>query len=435
MPWYVKGKSKVIGPLTPSELKSLAETGRLTAGHLVSTNAEGPWATADKVKGLVFGKANATTSPVTAKVSPPAPARHDAFREPKSQSHSLPPPLPFPLGSHLDPQAEADCKETATEDPPGLQSQINGCSSATQSKATSPLEKIKALLLRACNQILRPGSLRIGVIVVLLLCALLTVFKWQYNADRVTRREIHRQRLEDHLADCLDYIEQAANQPSDSKDLTKKAVFALHDASSEAHKLADFDLFNPALYWANFLEVVIVQHQSHESEGPIAAYYSGPQVTAGRRSLVLERHVLAYWKTRSAGSYRIAKFLECAEGFARKNVVYFKRISALAIRICELRLKAGNSPEEIQEFLEAGPSYAFHDIKAPSKLALAIVRSDRRLEERFFWEIEELRTQQERTVDGKREAERPATRKEKFMIINDWLESEFRQFMTKLFQE
>lgn len=54
MPWHVKGSTKVLGPLSSSDLQALAGSGRLTASHLVSKNASGPWAKAGGVRGLVF---------------------------------------------------------------------------------------------------------------------------------------------------------------------------------------------------------------------------------------------------------------------------------------------------------------------------------------------------------------------------------------------
>jgi len=50
--WFVKTKTGASGPFTPIQLKSFADTGKLPKSALISKSAEGPWATAEQIRGL-----------------------------------------------------------------------------------------------------------------------------------------------------------------------------------------------------------------------------------------------------------------------------------------------------------------------------------------------------------------------------------------------
>jgi len=432
MPWYVKGAKKVIGPLSSSDLQSLAGAGRLTAAHLVSTAVDGPWVIAGSVKGLVFGRAKDAAPQAAAKVAAPPPPARNADHDLISDGHCSPPPLP----SSTDLRAIADSREALTDDQHGMSSQPDSHPPPAHSIAKPPPDKLKALVVWACNQISKPGRARVGVIVVCAICVLLVVIKRQYNLANAQLREHVQQRYENYLADSLDYIEQAASRRSDSRDLIDKSVNTLSEASREANRLADWSLENPALYWVNCLEVMMVPRRDRSPmvgltslPPPIAAYRSDALVTAGYRSLVLEREgPLSYWRTGSKGDYRDRAFSRLYEDFTRKNVAYFKRITALLIRICELKLKAGETPKEIQESITEGMRNIYYDdIEAPFHLEIAIARSDRKFDEFLFYMICEPLVED---IDG-----HPLTEKERFRAISHSIRVRFKSFMEQLLQQ
>lgn len=69
MPWYIKGSSKIVGPVSSKDLQRLAKAGRLTASNLVSRAPDGPWRIAGGVKELIFGEAATGGRTVAAEVT------------------------------------------------------------------------------------------------------------------------------------------------------------------------------------------------------------------------------------------------------------------------------------------------------------------------------------------------------------------------------
>ncbi len=50
--WYTKIAEQVVGPLSPDQLKALADGGRLTPNDPIAKSKDGPWVPASRVKGL-----------------------------------------------------------------------------------------------------------------------------------------------------------------------------------------------------------------------------------------------------------------------------------------------------------------------------------------------------------------------------------------------
>ena len=50
--WFVKTKSGTAGPFTPLQLKGFADSGKLPMHALVSRSTDGPWMTAEQIRGL-----------------------------------------------------------------------------------------------------------------------------------------------------------------------------------------------------------------------------------------------------------------------------------------------------------------------------------------------------------------------------------------------
>lgn len=50
--WYIKRDSKIFGPYSSNELRSFATAGRLERQDLIARSAKGPWARAEKARGL-----------------------------------------------------------------------------------------------------------------------------------------------------------------------------------------------------------------------------------------------------------------------------------------------------------------------------------------------------------------------------------------------
>ena len=84
--WFVKTNDQIQGPLSASQLKQLADTGKVTPTHLVCQGAEGTpgekWAQAAKVKGLfassVAKEPDSNPSTPTGYPDPPNDEAHSA---------------------------------------------------------------------------------------------------------------------------------------------------------------------------------------------------------------------------------------------------------------------------------------------------------------------------------------------------------------------
>jgi hypothetical protein len=79
MLWYVQLMGEKIGPLADAELVQMVSAGKVLQDTLVSQNGDGPWVTADHVRGL-FAPRSAPAEPTAPVVSqePPIPVGGDA---------------------------------------------------------------------------------------------------------------------------------------------------------------------------------------------------------------------------------------------------------------------------------------------------------------------------------------------------------------------
>jgi hypothetical protein len=61
--WFYKISKKQVGPISSAELRNLAQSGTISIKTLISKNPNGPWVSAEHIKGL-FTVSNATPPPV-----------------------------------------------------------------------------------------------------------------------------------------------------------------------------------------------------------------------------------------------------------------------------------------------------------------------------------------------------------------------------------
>lgn len=86
--WYTKIAEQIVGPLSPDQLKALAEGGRLTPNDPIARSKDGPWVPASRVKGLFEAAAIDD--------EPPAPPQPTEAALPTTQrANEAPPAAPF----------------------------------------------------------------------------------------------------------------------------------------------------------------------------------------------------------------------------------------------------------------------------------------------------------------------------------------------------
>lgn len=82
--FYIKFMGEIQGPFTPSQVRTLARTGRLLPDTHIRKGVEGNWVTADRVKGLSFASNN-TTEKAESNSSPATPKPQVASRKQPSR--------------------------------------------------------------------------------------------------------------------------------------------------------------------------------------------------------------------------------------------------------------------------------------------------------------------------------------------------------------
>lgn len=123
--WFCKLAGVVTGPLKPSELRALAQAGKLSPDDLVRQGEAGPWVPARNVRGL-FGPSGQKVSPAShssAEIAPPREAKIEgagASLSPATQApSSLPKVPPVPQPPPL-PDTTPSCLSVRAEGPPAL---------------------------------------------------------------------------------------------------------------------------------------------------------------------------------------------------------------------------------------------------------------------------------------------------------------------------